>query len=268
MGCSGHGTSSAECDGSTCADGGDAATHHDSGKDAGGHPDSRADAASADLEPLDPTVATNLAYSSAFLYTGPNAVQTGVAAGTIDITRVSVIRGQVQVHSTVSGATDGLAPSPGVAVAVLGHPEFGATKTQSDGWFSLAVNGGGSITLTFQASGYLPVQRRVTTEWLEYSIANPLDAHARAQASRSSSPRRRPPYQVAPSPGSLVCPASVARERCWHARCRDLAAFRPGAGHQEALRRGRRSATAAPHALAAVSAETLAKVDTEVTLER
>jgi hypothetical protein len=146
-----------------CADGGDAATHHDSGKD-GGHSDARADAASTDLEALDPTEATNLAYSSAFLYTGPNAVQTGVAAGTIDITRVSVIRGKVQVHSTASGATNGLAPSPGVAVAVLGHPELGATKTQSDGWFSLAVNGGGSITLTFQASGYLPVQRRVTTE--------------------------------------------------------------------------------------------------------
>jgi hypothetical protein len=66
-----------------------------SGKD-GGHPDSRADAGfdgGADLEALDPTEATNLAYSSAFLYTGPNAIQTGVAAGTIDITRVSVIRG-------------------------------------------------------------------------------------------------------------------------------------------------------------------------------
>lgn len=155
--CSGHGSSGSpedagRCDGTTCTDGGRDAAHdtgrkpgHDAARDAT-HPDGGADAG-VNLEALNPTVASNLAFSSAFLYTGPDAVQTGVAAGTINPTRVSVIRGQVSVHSTAAGATNGLAAIANVEVTVLGHPEYGTTTTQSDGWFSLAVNGGGVLTV-------------------------------------------------------------------------------------------------------------------------
>ena len=168
--CSSHGGSAdaGACDGSACGD----ASHRDAGPDAR-HADASPDAGT-NLEALDPTVATNLATSSAFLYTGPNAVQTGVKPGTIDVTQVSVVRGQVSIHSTAASATDGLAPIAGVTVTVLGHPEFGATKTQSDGWFSMAVNGGGLITVDLQGTGYLEVQRHVTTRWLEYAITNPV----------------------------------------------------------------------------------------------
>ena len=45
--------------------------------------------------PVDPTVATTVARSTEFLYTGPNPIQTGVAPGTIDARRAAVLRGKV-----------------------------------------------------------------------------------------------------------------------------------------------------------------------------
>ncbi|MCC6554985.1 MAG: hypothetical protein IT372_18585, partial [Polyangiaceae bacterium] len=63
---------------------------------------------------LDLTVATTIAQAAGFLYTGPSPVQTGVAAGTIDVRRAAVLRGAVR-------ATDG-APLSGVIVEVQDHP--------------------------------------------------------------------------------------------------------------------------------------------------
>ena len=163
------------CDGSDCSKPKPDAS--DDGEKGGGK-DARADAPkdagkdSGDARTLDPTVASNLAFTSQFLYTGPNPVQTGVGAGTIDLTRAAVIRGQVFIHSTGSGATNGLAPIEGVDVSIVGHPEFGATKTQADGWYSMVVNGGGLLTVAYASKGYLPVQRRAVTRWLEYTITN------------------------------------------------------------------------------------------------
>ena len=45
--------------------------------------------------PLNPTGANSLFASTAFLYAGPNPIQNGVAPGTIDLKRVSVLRGKV-----------------------------------------------------------------------------------------------------------------------------------------------------------------------------
>jgi hypothetical protein len=53
------------------------------------------------------TVATAIAQASEFLSTGPNAVQTGVAAGALDVRRAAVIRGQVRAPdgSLLAGST-------------------------------------------------------------------------------------------------------------------------------------------------------------------
>src|SRR4029079_9138166 len=45
--------------------------------------------------PIDPLVATTFGDATAFLFTGPNPIQTGVAAGAIDRVRASVLRGRV-----------------------------------------------------------------------------------------------------------------------------------------------------------------------------
>lgn len=110
---------------------------------------------------LDPTITTNIATATSFLYTGPNPIQTGVVAGTIQPGRVAVLRGKVQ-------ARDGT-PLPGVKVSVLDHAEFGQTLTRTDGAFDLAVNGGGQLMLRYERNGLLPVQRALLAPWRDYA---------------------------------------------------------------------------------------------------
>ncbi len=111
--------------------------------------------------PVDPGVATDMASSTSFLYTGPDPIQTGVAAGTIEITRVAVLRGRVLNSAG--------APITGTQITVLDHPEFGQTLSRLDGMFDMAVNGGGWLTLNYQKNGYLPVQRKLDVPWCDFT---------------------------------------------------------------------------------------------------
>jgi hypothetical protein len=86
-------------------------------------------------------VPTDLAATIAILYTGSDPIRTGVASGTIEPRRVTVLRGQVRARNGE--------PLPGVQVAVLGHPGRGRTRSRADGALDLAVNGGGRLTLTY-----------------------------------------------------------------------------------------------------------------------
>ncbi|MBF0290882.1 MAG: hypothetical protein HQK86_01865, partial [Nitrospinae bacterium] len=113
--------------------------------------------------PLDPSAPTNIADAVAFLYTGPDAIQTGVAAGAIDSRFVAVLRGKV------SGA-DGQ-PLAGVVITINGRPEYGQSATRDDGMFDLAVNGGSRIAVNYSKDGYLPVQRMIDAPWRDYAWA-------------------------------------------------------------------------------------------------
>jgi hypothetical protein len=106
-------------------------------------------------------VATTVAASTAFLYTGSNPVQQGVAAGTIDPVRAAVLGGRVLDRNG--------SPVSGVTVTVLDHPEFGSTLTDLQGNFSMAVNGGGLFTVNYARDGYIPVQRQAQTTWDDYT---------------------------------------------------------------------------------------------------
>jgi RHS repeat-associated protein len=124
--------------------------------------------------PINRTAATNLADTTAFLYSGANPIQTGVVSGTIEARRVAVLRGRVL-------ASDGTA-LPAVTISVLNHPEYGQTLSRADGMFDLAVNGGGLLTLSYARNGYLPVQRPVDVPWQDYVmlpdvVLVPYDPH-------------------------------------------------------------------------------------------
>ena len=107
-----------------------------------------------DLAPeLDPTVAMPAASATAFLYTGPNAVQTDVDPGTIEPARAAVLRGRVLKRDNT--------PLAGVMITVLDHPELGRTHSRADGMFDLAVNGGGPLVVKLDAPAFCPVQRQV-----------------------------------------------------------------------------------------------------------
>lgn len=114
--------------------------------------------------PLDPSVPTQLATSSAFLYTGTNPVQTGVDAGTISPIRVAVIRGRVLDRQNQ--------PLVGVTLTIKDHPELGQTLSRADGRFDLAVNGGGLLTVNYQKPGHLPVQRQANVPWQDYVLVD------------------------------------------------------------------------------------------------
>ncbi len=113
--------------------------------------------------PLTATGITPFAESVAFLYSGANPIQTGVAGGAIEAERAAVVRGSVTTRTGY--------PLANVVVSVKGHPEFGETRTRIDGRFDLAVNGGTVLTLDYQRSGYLPLHRYVDTPQRDYVLA-------------------------------------------------------------------------------------------------
>jgi RHS repeat-associated protein len=97
-----------------------------------------------------------------FLYKGDNPIQTGVAEGTIDERFISVIRGKVLQE-------DG-SPLSGAVVKILGDDRYGQTLTREDGQYDLAVNGGGSLVISFERNGYYGAQRKVTSSHLAFAV--------------------------------------------------------------------------------------------------
>ncbi|HVV71067.1 MAG TPA: hypothetical protein VHI52_06135, partial [Verrucomicrobiae bacterium] len=127
--------------------------------------------------PLPTTGFPTFADSTAFLYSGPDPVQLGVAAGVLDPGRTGVLRGRL---ITREGQ-----PILGVLVSVLNHPEFGFTYTRADGMFDLAVNGGAVVVLEFQRLGFCAAQRPVSAPQQDFRTIRdvalvPLDPVATA----------------------------------------------------------------------------------------
>ncbi|RUO94463.1 hypothetical protein D7Y11_04320 [Corallococcus sp. AB018] len=152
-GCSGQDVPShpdESCLSSMCG-GSDGGLSGDAGMDGGGVP-----APSA----IDPTVPTDFGASIEFLYRGPNPIQVDVAEGALEPRRVAVIRGKVL------GRTG--QPIVAARIDVLAHPELGHTLTNAQGEYSLAVNGGGALTIDVEKPGFLPVQRQVNAPWREF----------------------------------------------------------------------------------------------------
>ena len=114
--------------------------------------------------PLLATGFTPFADSTAFLYTGADPIQTGVAPGTIKPVTASVLRGRVLDKSGQ--------PLAGVTVKIQGQPQYGQTLSRADGWYDLAVNGGGVLTLHLQKPGYLSAQRKISAPWRDWAIAD------------------------------------------------------------------------------------------------
>jgi RHS repeat-associated protein len=124
------------------------------------------------VPPVDPTVATDIFDATAFLYTGPNPVQAGVPPGTIGRKRIAVLRGQLFTRDR--------APFSDVSITVLDHPEYGTTRTQPDGKFTVVVNGGERLTLLYARDGSLPIQRSIQAPlrdyaWLPSAVLIPPD---------------------------------------------------------------------------------------------
>ena len=110
--------------------------------------------------PLRAGIVTPFARATEFLFTGSNPIQTGVTNGTIAPIRAAVVRGKVKKRDST--------PLSGVRITILNHPELGFTVSRADGMFDMAVNGGGSLTVDYQQTGFCPVQRQISVPWQDY----------------------------------------------------------------------------------------------------
>jgi len=151
--------------------------------------------------PVDTTVATSIGTSTAFLYTGSNPIQTGVAPGTIEARRAAVLRGRVLTREGTNMS--------GVNITILSHPEFGSTMTRADGMFDMAVNGGGLLTVNYEKQGYLPAQRQVNAPWQDYEWLPDVVQH------HPANPRQTKSTHLWPKPIRTVDLSLDARTRCW-----------------------------------------------------
>jgi RHS repeat-associated protein len=141
-------------------------------------PDCNTDVACAFAPPLDRTVAPGFHDSVRFLYEGPNPVQLGADPTVFDPMRVGVLRGRVLDRAG--------APVAGVRVIVHGHEAYGYTETRGGGMFDLVVNGGVPVTVSYEAAGFLPVQRTIDTgetrfrqyHWVPDVVLTPRDPAA------------------------------------------------------------------------------------------
>jgi RHS repeat-associated protein len=110
------------------------------------------------------SVATDIYESTRFLYTGANPVQLDAAAEMIGAACVAVLKGVVLGRESQ--------PIAGVMISVLGHPEYGRTFSRADGAFDLVINGGGPVTLIYQKTGFLEIQRTVDAPRREFTFVD------------------------------------------------------------------------------------------------
>lgn len=161
----------------------------------------------------DPTVVSSIDRDIAFLYSGNDPIQTGVADDTIQPQQVAVIRGQVNDENND--------PLPSVTITIKGHPELGQTVSRVDGMFDMAVNGGGVLTLNYVRQGYLTVQRTIDVPWRDYIpapdvIMKPLDSQVTTVTMGSGSLQSARGSVVSDDDGSrqatLLIPANTSAE--------------------------------------------------------
>ena len=81
---------------------------------------------------------------------------------TIVENRVAVLRGQVFTKDSI--------PLPGVTITIVDHPEFGSTMSRADGWFDMAVNGGGPLAVRYEKTGFITAQRQINVPWQDFTF--------------------------------------------------------------------------------------------------
>ncbi len=137
----------------------------------------------------------------AFLYSGSQAVQSGLVAEALSPARVGVARGRVLDRAGQ--------PLAGVQVRVLSHPEYGQAHSRADGTYDLVLHGGGPVVLDFSAEGYLNAQRHVTVPWQDWGVASDV-VLTPADPTVTTVALGQPTMQVAR--GSVVADARGSRQ--------------------------------------------------------
>ena len=73
-------------------------------------------------------------------------------------------------------------PIPDVSVTLHNHPEYGTVTTDTQGQFSLPVEGGTTLTVVYQKNGYITSHRKVYVPWNDIAIAETIQMIAQDSA--------------------------------------------------------------------------------------
>ncbi len=84
-----------------------------------------------------------------------------------DTKKFSLVRGQVWDQ-------DGVA-FEGATMTVLDRPEYGSVETDANGWYTIPVNGGLTLTLVAHYEGFSEVQRKVDVPWNDMIVVEPVE---------------------------------------------------------------------------------------------
>ncbi len=78
--------------------------------------------------------------------------------------------------SLITGKVQDLAGSflAGVSITIHGHPEYGTVATDTEGRFTIPVEGGGTLTVIYQKDGFISAQRKVYALWNDIAIAETI----------------------------------------------------------------------------------------------
>jgi len=87
--------------------------------------------------------------------------------------------------SVITGLVHDLAGSPisDVSLTIHGHPEYGTAETNTEGRFSIPIEGGGTITVVYQKESLITAQRQVYVPWNDIAIAETIVMIAQDPAS-------------------------------------------------------------------------------------
>ncbi|NWF93671.1 MAG: hypothetical protein HXY46_12185, partial [Syntrophaceae bacterium] len=79
--------------------------------------------------------------------------------------------------SLITGLVKDLAGSPiaDVLINILGHSEYGTARTNAEGRFSIPVEGGGTLTLTYKKEGLITTHRKVYVPWNDIAISETIE---------------------------------------------------------------------------------------------
>jgi len=83
-----------------------------------------------------------------------------------DAKRFSLVTGTVKARNNQ--------PLADVGVSILLHPEYGTVLTNDDGKFSLPVEGGGVLTVSYKKSGFRSSHRQVEVPWNDITLVETI----------------------------------------------------------------------------------------------
>jgi len=123
-----------------------------------------AEPAPNEVPSLDVSTPTHVYDAMSWMLELDRGLQWRYTPGIFDVDRAAVIRGRV-----LDRFGD---PVPGIEVSVVGHPEFGVTRSRvGTGVYEIMVNGGASYTFNFEdpyladSPSYLGAQRQIEVRW-------------------------------------------------------------------------------------------------------